>query len=579
MIRRRRVGSRRVCYVTPLRLQESFAASHVRRLSAHGNNATPATLASDHVLAAAKTTLDLALEKQMCGAAADAPAAQEAQEPAAAAARSSWHAFLAQRRAAGVTMTACSAEWRQMSPEAKAEWQTARQAAAAAVAQAPAQQPAAAQQQPPRQPVTPWPHCGDAFYPISEDLIRELPATVRTLHAEWLRRIGPEPVQPGPRFVATPVPTCEECFGRQRCSETLGRESVQKFCARQKRLDRWSYLSKPRAASFDGMWAALPMFFIGDDPARAEDGANPSGLAALMLHPRLKNQIFYAERCASPRPGSVINFTPGPENLLTNIDLIWKWQESQAQVALRVKYKQVGLAAFEVEAVEDLHEAEAQHARERAAANAANAVANAMAGLDRPAQRQARQAGEPGPRAARRQELDGGDAGEAEALAGDGVDAMDALDAHINEDPELQEQQAGEDNLDELQGLIPAEAMAEMVAEAAAEGVQPEASDDDDDDGEEEEGALLELPMMDANGQVRNPSDAEDIWGRISLIKEGTRQEAFSVYCRRHGCTIMRSVGKVPPQREMLKWFLEGQDIPRGREAALQRRHKTMFPA
>lgn len=62
------------------------------------------------------------------------------------------------------------------------------------------------------------------------------------------------------------------------------------------RLDKWSAICKPRATPFNQAWLPLPLFFVGPRPgvAAAADGP-PLGLAMLMIHRRLGNQIFYAE--------------------------------------------------------------------------------------------------------------------------------------------------------------------------------------------------------------------------------------------------------------------------------------------
>ena len=90
-------------------------------------------------------------------------------------------------------------------------------------------------------------------------------------------------------------------------------------------------------------------------------------------------------------------------------------------------------------------------------------------------------------------------------------------------------------------------------------------------------GEDLELPIVDAQGSVRNPADENDIWGRISSVKQGTTQEAVSLYCRRHGCALMKSLSKAPPLPRMLRWFALGQDLPNIRAVAVQARHKHMF--
>ena len=85
------------------------------------------------------------------------------------------------------------------------------------------------------------------------------------------------------------------------------------------------------------------------------------------------------------------------------------------------------------------------------------------------------------------------------------------------------------------------------------------------------------LPRIDAQGSVLNPADDNDIWGRISIMKVGTPGEAVSLYCRRHGCALMRRTATAPSMNAMRRWFALGQDLPKTRDVAVQARHKRML--
>eukprot|EP00969_Alexandrium_andersonii_P294579 13020328-Alexandrium_andersonii.AAC.1 len=52
----------------------------------------------------------------------------------------------------------------------------------------------------------------------------------------------------------------------------------------------------------------------------------------------------------------------------------------------------------------------------------------------------------------------------------------------------------------------------------------------------------------------------------------------ISIYCRRHGCSILRRVKHPPATDVILRWFLAGQSVPRGRPSALQARHEELSP-
>ena len=119
-----------------------------------------------------------------------------------------------------------------MSQEGKREWQAAAKASRAQPVQA-AQGPAPRRQD----HVAPWPHCGDTFYPMKEELVQGISRSVRQFNKNWLTRIGADVVQPGPKFHAPPVASCEDCYGRGHCSQTLPADVFQKLTMYQKRLE------------------------------------------------------------------------------------------------------------------------------------------------------------------------------------------------------------------------------------------------------------------------------------------------------------------------------------------------------
>ena len=65
----------------------------------------------------------------------------------------------------------------------------------------------------------------------------------------------------------------------------------------------------------------------------------------------------------------------------------------------------------------------------------------------------------------------------------------------------------------------------------------------------------------------------------VSIMKPGTNQEAVSVYCARHGCTLLKRVHAAPSHDQIRDWVIAGLDIPAGRQAGLQARHKDMWKA
>ena len=96
--------------VTNIMSEAAFARSNSRRRTSHGNESVPSVLSSNHVLCAAKTCLDAAIELQ--GRRLVCPPKESSQ------ACQGWQVYL-QRHRASHTMRDCATMWHNMSKEEK----------------------------------------------------------------------------------------------------------------------------------------------------------------------------------------------------------------------------------------------------------------------------------------------------------------------------------------------------------------------------------------------------------------------------------------------------------------------------
>ena len=233
-------------------------------------------------------------------------------------------------------------------------------------------------------------------------------------------------------------------------------------------------------------------------------------------------------------------------------------------VTLDVRYTQIGLLSFRVEDSTDLGVAIAEHERSKAAARALKRMADLANGVS--AKRRRSQRGRRVRKEARAGEADapaadrGGEAGEAEA--DEAVDDLDDDSAGASSD---------EDSGDSSGGT----SIAEPVI---ADGDDGEDGEDADGEDAEAAGAVDEAPFVYHvdTGQVIGRDGVP--WGRISVIREGTPREAVAIYCRRHGCQLMKLCSRCPSHPDILDWFVRGQAVPKGRSPALQGHHKRMWP-
>ena len=252
-----------------------------------------------------------------------------------------------------------------------------------------------------------------------------------------------------------------------------------------------------------------------------------------------------------------------------------------------MKAKLIGLCSYEVEAVDELSLIELEHARR--AAQARNAKAMGSAAMEQTSKRRRmfksqpdgpakpKQAGPAKPKEAGAGEADVGT--DVVKGADDHVDdaALAAFDAEVAEDPEL-----GEGGGDELHHFFLDEDAREMSDAEAAAAAAPAGEGPPDSSSEEEQGdgpPAVPLPIYEAaTGSVFSAAQPGVKLGRISVIKEGTSAEAFSLYYRRHGCTMMRGMKSAPSMPSLLEWFRAGEEIAFGRDAHLVNKHRRLFP-
>ncbi len=59
----------------------------------------------------------------------------------------------------------------------------------------------------------------------------------------------------------------------------------------------------------------------------------------------------------------------------------------------------------------------------------------------------------------------------------------------------------------------------------------------------------------------------------MKVINEGSPTEGVTMFCQRHGCSLVRRLAQVRDQEQLLEWFERGQQVPEGNTPALKRRH------
>lgn len=219
-------------------------------------------------------------------------------------------------------------------------------------------------------------------------------------------------------------------------------------------------------------------------------------------------------------------------------------------VAYRLRYTQVGLVSYHVEEMGDLEQLERDFLEQRRQARELRKAAEFARGEE--PKRRKRRLTKKGPQpqlVAKKPRVTPQEGHDAQSDSGESLGSGDS-------------------------GSAPDSLFADSDYEGLLGDIQQEAEEAElGDDAPAEP-----QPVLQHNGhriRVLSP-DGSVFWGSISVVKEGTEQEAISVYCARHRCALMKRMHAAPSQAELVDWLAKGWDLPAG--AAYQNRHKGMLP-
>ena len=226
---------------------------------------------------------------------------------------------------------------------------------------------------------------------------------------------------------------------------------------------------------------------------------------------------------------------------------------------LQLVYKQVGLVRHRIEKHEDLGAMEAQYRRGRAQTRELQRLARVARGEEGVKRRSCTGKRAPrGPGAEHAGKPHGHDADDDELMLPSDEEGAPS------EDSEMDAMMRGDDAAEED--------WHDAVRAHYPPPVPPPAPPPVPDPPEQ-------LPEYErATWKVYSRDAARTVLGRIAEVHQEKPSPCISVYCRRHGCSFLRTSAQAPTEQEILRWFKVGEAIPIGRTAELQGRHKALFP-
>ena len=218
-------------------------------------------------------------------------------------------------------MTVINERWAEMAEEQRVAFATEHAEDLAR----PALRPPVAE---PLQQTLPWPHCGDLHYPVSLDAMSHLPRNVGEMARKWKNTVGCNPIPATERVETMPSATCVDLWGRGYCEAKLDGELKGRLKAIFEKLKLWAAMNKPKTTKFDEMWDALPLFYAGPGPERADAAAGAAddmrGHLLLLIDAEYRpvKEYFYTGLVVCPKPGDTVEFTNlSPEHLKSELDL------------------------------------------------------------------------------------------------------------------------------------------------------------------------------------------------------------------------------------------------------------------
>lgn len=565
---------RRLLTVAPMTnmvSEKSFARSHARRQTTFGNEPKQFLLAAQHVLDESKIILDCALRSSSAASKFPLPARFPRRTDG-------WTCFLASQRKLGVHMRGASELWGRMSFEDKQAWRERSSKERHQILQPP-EDPV------PRRgavgPADVWPGCGDKDYPLRPESMKDVSEHVKGWADAWRKRVEEGPCSP---LTLPSFQDSETCKG-PGCMQRLDKELQAKMEKRRKHLNRWAAMTKTKPPEPEEMWSQLPLFFLGtkseEEPCR--------GVWLLQLCSLHDGQVYCAKFVSKrPRVSDVVDLSPSMENLMSQqqvVDVWAEWEDAGTGPVdcFNAIYIYQSMVQFEILEMESLFTMEKEVAEARRKDPSLQKILSVTKGfseqalLKEPKKRHRKKAPATADTAEVEVPVD------AESFLEDWDEELDLAACpeagHAEEVVELEVARMLDVSTDDVDDMAEERSCHADASASRPLRVDRTAVSEEKDTAAEVEPEHFAL-KQEADGRIYR-TDVEprrSCIGRITLLRVGEPQEAFSVYCSLHGCQIMRRINRMPSKDKLLAWFLQGLHLPRGRDLGLQAKHKNTFP-
>ena len=408
---------------------------------------------------------------------------------------------------------------------------------------------------------TPW-GLGDARFPLNADILGEIAGQVDALHNRWLTRVSAL-IAPNGNVADIPPRSEEPCckrLGLGCCKQDTDEAFLDRVDGIRNLLRKVVHdVDSKGFLDNNDKIPDLRLYLLSEvatlaDLVRGRAVHEPAPLFSLVLRMStllnpyqvvvLECKLAAADVLAV---GSVIeaNMTDCIDDMYTN----WAFARELVRRGFttlhifRVAFDFVSLSTFRIV---DIHPVAAENLQARRGPRIKDPVLELL-----------RKANRPRPRNTRRRQGGGGRCRRA---------ARDAVGDAANESGKADESEADTPTVSSEVSSDSSDTSdineSSTSSEASSSGTQVglmQIEAPDDWHGAVAEADLASLPTW--NNLTRRVQDSEGVYlGRIAPMHVGTRREAWTVFCKKHGCSICKTSAAFPEiTPNVMRWFAAGQ--------------------
>lgn len=399
---------------------------------------------------------------------------------------------------------------------------------------------------------------GSRLYPVASSVMQDVTDNVDEYHKKWADYVGGMFGAIASELDSKAPARCVDMYGVGKCGHDL--TAAAHATIKQMKSDMHAVFKLPRTRMYDCdalvLWHARP----GGDPAAGSDVAPPRGrtiLWAVVLGNPCQSIGFECEGCDFPRDGDVLQVNCSLGSIIDNVELTMQLFESSVRLQYyKLEYVFIELLQVRVTKAMDISD---EICRIKASANQSTELRaiSRMMKLEK-VKFDAKYGGQ----GKRTKTTSKPCIKKLKVAAASDAEADSVEDKHSSSD---------ESTASSVEGMLDVADVDAywLTKHAEAAGLEDIAKIED------AEASLPRLVRSENKVKFFHWSTGKQM-GTQSIVKPGQHGESISVYCNLHSCKCpLKYSTKAPDIDSVVRWFKEGESIPRGPEG--RARHIRMY--